>query len=170
MDGSKFTPSGWWKRRSPKIETSAEISRGSMISRPRYQLSRSFPISSSPGFAKVADKVARGTRTVSLSRTKSRDYRDKSVAYRFPARFFRSSPRFFSPSYALLFYSFASFFLLLLLLLLLLEIAARKPAVFIYGIDAPPFCIFIIDPLPGQGWISRVLCGPLNRHLGSSYG
>lgn len=94
----------------PKIETSAKISRGSMISRSRYQLSRSFPVSSSPGFAKVADKVARGTRTVSLSRTKSRDYRDKSVAYRFPARFFRSFPRFFSASYALLFYSFASFF------------------------------------------------------------
>lgn len=140
-----------------------------MISRSRYQLSRSFPVSSSPGFAKVADKVAKGTRTVSLSRTKSRDYRDKSVAYRFPARFFRSFPRFFSASYALLFYSFASFFLLLLLFLLL-EIAARKPAVFIYGIDAPPFCIFIIDPLPGQGWISRVLCGPLNRHLGSWIG
>lgn len=37
--------------------------------------------------------------------------------------------------------------------------AARKPAVFIYGIETPPFCIFIILPQLGAGFCMYYVVG-----------
>lgn len=102
--------------------------------------------------------ILRGTHSSRLSRTKSRDYntlppRERSGEASVPLSF-RIPPPPIAPPFAILLFRIA-----ILDPLSPQTLTARKPAVFIYDIETPPFCIFIILPQVGAGFCAYYVVG-----------